>query len=404
MSPLGLIRDLALLLGVALGVALIATFFETSYITAPPAPPTQGATTTLGAAPPPREDSGTTTPARTLEAPPSPLLPRDTPPALPPQQKSEVAAPKPVPPSPKVEDLNITLTDAIGAIQTLAEGHASGQSVNERVRAALVNVLCTSNGGTESITGSGVIIDPRGVVITNAHVAQFFLLKDYPTPNAVTCVIRTGSPAYPSYTAELLYLPPSWISDNAHKIRDEVPTGTGERDYALLRITGGVSAAIVLPQRFPFLLVGRFDPRMGEEVLQAGYAAGFLGGINILTDLYAASAWTKVRDVYTFNANTIDLIALGGSVVAQGGSSGGPVTNRDGVLIGVIVTSAGSGDTESRNLSALTTSYILRDFEAGRGKSLESILSTDTLAEEVAIFNQVYFPTLSAALKAAIER
>ena len=30
------------------------------------------------------------------------------------------------------------------------------------------------------ISGSGVIVDSRGVVLTNAHVGQFFLLHDYP--------------------------------------------------------------------------------------------------------------------------------------------------------------------------------------------------------------------------------
>lgn len=324
-----------------------------------------------------------------------------------PVQKPIAPVPKPIEkPVQKVEDLGITLDDAIESINSLATGQTTtSQSVNDRVRAALVNILCTSDasGPFESISGSGIIIDPRGVILTNAHVGQFFLLKNYPTQGFVECVIRTGSPAYPRYTAELMFLPPSWVRDNAHKIDDEAPKGTGERDYALIRITGGVSPAITLPPRFPYLLVATTPPAVGDQVLQAGYAAGFLGGITIQNDLFASSAWTQIRDVFTFNANTVDLVALGGSIVAQSGSSGGPVVNQEAVTVGVIVTSSGTGDTSSRDLKAITTSYIVRDFEQERGKSLSQALSAD-LSQEVSIYNQVYAPSARAALVAEIEK
>jgi S1-C subfamily serine protease len=316
-------------------------------------------------------------------------------------------APKPVEkPTQKVEELGITLDDAITSINTLAQGQTpSSQSVNDRTRAALVNIICTSDasGPFESISGSGVVIDPRGVILTNAHVAQFFLLKDYPVPNFVDCTIRTGSPAYPRYKAELIFLPPTWIRDNSRKITDEAPRGTGERDYAFLRITGAVNPSVTLPPTFPYLLLSTAPPNVSDQVLQAGYAAGFLGGISIQNDLYASSAWTTIRDVFTFNANTIDLVSLGGSIVAQSGSSGGPVVNQDGVTVGVIVTNSGTGDTSSRNLHAITTSYIVQDFANERGKSLSQALSSD-LASEVDIYNRVYFPSAKAALVAEIEK
>jgi hypothetical protein len=330
-------------------------------------------------------------------------------PLPPPPPTPKPPKPKPAPPpaplpkpaeTPKVEELNITLQEAIESISSLAAGQSTSSPVNDRVRGALVNIICTTqaSGPFNSISGSGIIIDPRGVILTNAHVAQFFLLKDFPTPNFMNCIIRTGSPATPRYTAELMFLPPTWIRDNAQKINDEAPTGTGERDYALLRITGGVSTSVTLPSQFPFLLVGTQPPDTGSDVLQAGYAAGFLGGITIQKELYASSAWTKVRDVYTFNANTVDLFSLGGSIVAQSGSSGGPVVNTDGVVQGVIVTSTQAADTASRDLRAITTSYIIRDFTEERGKSLQAVLSTERLSDEVEIYNKVYFPAAKAAL------
>lgn len=388
-SFLGLVRDL-LILGVIAAGIIVASLYGSDRYTRVEVASEPGT--------PSISDPIATAPVReTKEAPVSEPVPVPAPvPKVVPKQAEA--------PTPKVENLGITLDDAIEAVTTLAQGQTpSAQSVNDRVRVALVNILCTVGRSGESVSGSGVLIDPRGVVLTNAHVAQFFLLKDYPVENNVSCVIRTGSPAYPRYTAELMFLAPSWMRDNARKIVQETPTGTGERDYALVRITGGVSSSVALPSQFPFLLVARTPPDVGLDVLQAGYAAGFLGSATIQSELYASSAWTKVRDIFTFNANTVDLVALGGSIVAQSGSSGGPVTNVDGVLVGIIVTNTGTGDTSTRDLRAITTSYILRDFEAERGKSLESVFSAD-LAQEVDIFNRVYFPNLKSLLVAELEK
>ena len=62
-------------------------------------------------------------------------------------------------------------------------------------RSALVNIFCVPAGSTGSIiSGSGVIIDPKGIILTNAHVAQYVLLSQDPALN-LTCSIRNGSPA-----------------------------------------------------------------------------------------------------------------------------------------------------------------------------------------------------------------
>ena len=277
-------------------------------------------------------------------------------------------------------------------------------NVNDVVRGSLVNIICLTetSGLFNSISASGVIIDSRGVILTNAHVAQFFLLKDYPEANFVQCTVRTGSPAEPKYTAELLYLPPSWIEDNAQKIDDARPTGNGEHDYALVRITGMVNKNIALPSSFPALSVALGIPDTDDSVLVAGYPAGFLGGITIAKELYAASAQAQVGQLYTFGSQSIDLFSIGGSVVAQQGSSGGAVANGKGTLVGVIVTSSDSPNTASRDLRALTTQYVISDFEKESGISLASFLS-GSLVERAQAFKQNVAPALTKALVDVLE-
>lgn len=321
------------------------------------------------------------TPTTTPPAPkatPLPTKPTETPKPAAPTVVSPVSAPVP--------------------IQSVA-------SLNERVRGVIVNILCTTktSGPLNSISASGVIIDPRGLIVTNAHVGQYFLLKDYPTPDFVECIIRTGSPAAPKYKAELLFLPPSWIADNAQKINQAHPTGNGEHDYAFLRITGTVSNSITLPLAFSYAPMSIDPPVEGEGILAAGYAAGFLGGITVQKDLYASSATTKVGEVYTFGNDTLDLFSLGGTVVSQQGSSGGAAVNSNGILVGVIVTSSDAPETEGRDLRAISTSYIVADFLKESGTPLGTYLSGNT-ALTASVFSQNIASALTSALVKAIEQ
>ena len=65
------------------------------------------------------------------------------------------------------------------------------------LRNALVNIICSVPIGSDlhSISGSGIIIDSKGIILTNAHIAQYFLFAD----RDVSCVIRSGSPATNKY-------------------------------------------------------------------------------------------------------------------------------------------------------------------------------------------------------------
>lgn len=252
----------------------------------------------------------------------------------------------------------------------------SSEEVNALARASIVNILCSArnNGTVRSISGSGVIIDSRGVVLTNAHIGQYFLLKDYPSTDSVDCVVRVGSPAEPRYRATLLYLPPAWIEENASQIKAEHGTGTGENDYAFIQITSTTNPAGVLPSTFPNIAMTAASSNTNEGVLIAGYPAGFLDGMSIEKNLYATSAFSTIGNLYTFDDPThVDVISLGGTIVAQGGSSGGAVVRTyDGKLVGLVATATAGETTAQRDLRAITIGYINRSLvDAGRGGLVE---------------------------------
>ncbi len=240
---------------------------------------------------------------------------------------------------------------------------------------ALVNIICyvPAKSGLHSISGSGVIIDPKGIILTNAHVAQYFLLAD----RNVSCVIRAGSPATNSYKASLVYISPLWLRANPTVLIEESPTGTGEYDFALLAVTSNATTT-PFPISFPYVPLATTPPDTGTPVVVASYGAQFLESSQIQSSLFPTLVFGSVKDVFTFAVNTIDVLALGGSAVAQEGSSGGGVVDARGMLVGTITTSTISGATDTRSLDAITASYIRAEYASETGSALDLILAEPT--------------------------
>jgi len=261
-----------------------------------------------------------------------------------------------------------------------------------------VNIVCyvPVGSGLHSILGSGVFIDSKGIILTNAHIAQYFLLAD----RGVSCAIRSGSPAVDRYDAALIYISPVWLHANPNILTQTLPNGTGEYDFAFLAVS---KSAITdsLPSSFPYLALATTPPVTGTPVVIASYGAQFLSASQIQSALFPTVVFGSVKGVFTFVANTIDILALGGSAAAQEGSSGGGVADASGNLIGTITTSTVTGATDMRSLSAITASYIRADYASEIGSALDLLLAAPT-ADSIAAFAP-QIPTLEAIITADLK-
>ncbi len=267
---------------------------------------------------------------------------------------------------------------------------------------AIVNIFCTftTDEYIKTTTGTGFFIDPDGVIITNAHVAQFLLLGEADTYGDTDCVVRSGNPATPQYQVKLLYLPPAWVMQNAGVHNDAIPMGTGERDYALLYVSGRIDNE-PLPAVFPAL---RFDTSLlpistrNKKVLAAGYPASDLLKNGPATDLIPQKAETTVSELYTFGSNYADVFSIRGSIVGAEGSSGGPVLNENGDVIGIIVTRGDDVTDGPGSLRAITLSHVGRTIREETGFTLSENLGGN-LAYRADIFARTMSPFLVTILK-----
>ena len=280
------------------------------------------------------------------------------------------------------------------------ESQISGSTVTDPAL-ALVNIFCTFTSPTtiRTTTGTGFFVHSDGVIITNAHVAQYLLLETADDLGDAECIVRQGTPAVPTYRAELLYIPPTWVQENAVLIDAVAPTGTGERDYALLYVTESITNT-PLPAVFPALEIDSdLLPKtvINSEVTAAGYPATDLLRNGANSPLLSVVAPTSISELYTFGSNYADVFSIRGSAVGAEGSSGGPVLTKEGTVIGMIVTRGDDAQDGAGSLRAITISHIHRTILEETGFSLERNVSGD-LALRSAVFTDTLAPFLTDLL------
>lgn len=286
----------------------------------------------------------------------------------------------------------------------------SGSVLNTLARAAVVNIFCKTKSG-DAASGSGVVIDDRGIILTNAHIAQYFLLDTFKGVDFITCNIRTGSPAKNTHKGELLYLSSQWIEEHADEINKNNPRGTGENDYALIRIipsenknTEATSTPIFKTLKPAY---GGKGIDKEEPILLASYPAGFLGSESINKNLWLISSFSSIKEIYRFSESSVvpvDIFSIHGTIGTQEGSSGGAIVNtQNGELLGLAVTRSAGVTTEERDLFVLTLQYINTDIKADLQKTLEEFLMSDVGAYQE-WFNANVRPRLKERLVEGIER
>jgi len=319
----------------------------------------------------------TPTASSTVAAEPTAIIPPITVPIIAPATSSPVAQKPPVPKkvAPPPVPVPVAAPILVPVQPSVAETNAALDASASLLRAALVNILCyvPVGSGLHSISGSGVFIDSKGIILTNAHVAQYFLLKD----KGAHCTIRMGSPAADRYDAALIYISPLWLRANASVLTTTLPSGTGEYDFALLAVSKSATAN-ALPASFPSIPLAVTPPNIDAPIVIATYGAQFLETNQIQSGLFPTIVFGSVKDIFTFKTSTIDVLALGGSVAAQEGSSGGGVSDVAGNLAGTITTSTVTGDTSTRSLDAITASYIRAEYASEMGSALDLLLAEPT--------------------------
>ncbi len=184
----------------------------------------------------------------------------------------------------------------IGSFAEIAKSQTanelSAKEIAKKTLPAVMLIICHKNSADDFSYGSGFFVKP-GILVTNYHVIQ-----------GKTCaVVQTGSRADQK--------------DNVFEITDVLIYDSDE-DLALLNVPEAKSANI------PLLLIEREVPAIGETIYALGNPKGLTGTIS--PGIISARLRTDRKNT-----------RLQISAPISPGSSGGPVVNGQGRVIGVAV-------------------------------------------------------------------
>jgi hypothetical protein len=270
-------------------------------------------------------------------------------------------------------------------------------TVSPIIENSLVNIFCSQTVGKfkKTITGSGVLINLDGTVLTNSHVAQFPLVAD--SNSSVVCIARIGSPAQTVLSVKTAFISPEWVKTNGKYINSGGGPETGQSDYALLNISYPDGRKLNM---YPTPLAEMYTP-VGTTITAASYPADILATKGVNSALYIKKESLRVDSLFTFkgvDSNHPDIIETSDSTIGQGGSSGGALINEKGSLVALITTVV-DGSTSNKkkihgvsvnhvqdelnnyytgglsNVSKYGSSAIIKDFNSTKRSSLTSILT-----------------------------
>ncbi len=179
-------------------------------------------------------------------------------------------------------------------------------------------------GGMSSAwTGSGTVVHPQGVILTNCHVANPRAMG-MPSPPADKLAIavteRSDEPPVLTYVADIVAQSP-------------------EMDLAVLRIVGRVDGKSISRLNLPTVPIGDSDAlELGDAMSIFGYPG--IGGETVTFTSGSVSGFTQQRDITSGRA------WIKTDATIAGGNSGGTSVNEAGELVGVPTqAAAGTGIT-----------------------------------------------------------
>jgi hypothetical protein len=248
----------------------------------------------------------------------------------------------PLPPPATVPDPPVTMPP---------RNQLSQPEVYKKGTRSVINILCPQGKDTYSV-GSGAIVDPRGYILSNAHLADN-RRKNEP------CIIRRGSPAVEFATAVPLFIPALYYSTSLSE-RERA-----EYDISIWKIK---DATTTLPY---WSLDAEATPKIGEVLWTLSYPAELLS-----SDIIFKNLWLSFSNT-TVTAADSTVMSSKATLSAQHGSSGGILIDPYTGKIRSLIFGIDENQTISeRKLFSLLPQAINSAIKAEKGLSLEDYLAS----------------------------
>lgn len=237
-----------------------------------------------------------------------------------------------------------------------AEPLLSDREFYDRYANAVVQIFCHTT--DRIVTATGIMLNQRGLILTNAHVAK--LVIEAAPPN---CQARHGNPASDFAGISIIY-----PGNTTLKISD---TDVPQEDFAFLELDAPREA-------FSFVPIDLGTAPVGEAFLTLGYPSEFLQSVNTAFHSNLVFSSLVLGGYADLDANPDDAegYVFHGGIILQQGSSGTPIFYRNGRLNAIIFATTKGPSTDSRDGIAIKLSSIDRALRAETGQGLEEYIST----------------------------